>query len=78
MGNEGTCLFRYGRLQTFYFICGNIWGIRSSKCESRYRFPEDQFPFLWDDSIKDVSQEEMRAQAANHWLKVRDQPEKGR
>ncbi|CAN0918858.1 hypothetical protein LINGRAHAP2_LOCUS31129 [Linum grandiflorum] len=58
-GNKVNCLFRYERLQTFCFICG-IMGHKEQQCELRYRFPEDQLPFLWDDSIKAVSRSRTR------------------
>ncbi|CAN1245222.1 hypothetical protein LINGRAPRIM_LOCUS2920 [Linum grandiflorum] len=63
-GKEVMCHFRYERLHTFCFICG-IMGHKEQQCELRYRFSEDQLPFLWDDSIKDVSRQEAHTRAAN-------------
>ncbi|CAN0826880.1 hypothetical protein LINGRAHAP2_LOCUS823 [Linum grandiflorum] len=76
-GREVTCRFRYERLHTFFFICG-ILGHKEQQCELRYRFPEDQLPFLWDDLIKVVSRQEARALKANPWLRVRTRTEPGR
>ncbi|CAN0880713.1 hypothetical protein LINGRAHAP2_LOCUS13810 [Linum grandiflorum] len=73
-GREVTCRFRYERLHTFCFICG-ILGYKKQQCELRYRFPEDQLPFLWDASIKAISRQEARAQIANPWLRVRSRIE---
>ncbi|CAN0840838.1 hypothetical protein LINGRAHAP2_LOCUS2949 [Linum grandiflorum] len=76
-GREVMCPFRYERLQTFCFICG-ILGHKEQQCQPRYRFPEEQLPFLWDDSIKAVSRQEAGAQLANPWLRVRNRLEPGR
>ncbi|CAN0884363.1 hypothetical protein LINGRAHAP2_LOCUS14816, partial [Linum grandiflorum] len=76
-GREAICRFMYERLHTFCFICG-ILGHKEQQCELRYRFPEDQFPLLWDDSIKAVSRQEARAQTANPRLRVRNRIEPGR
>ncbi|CAN0884621.1 hypothetical protein LINGRAHAP2_LOCUS14902 [Linum grandiflorum] len=73
---EVTCTFRYERLWTFYFICG-ILGHKEHQCELRYRFPKEQLPFLWDDSIKAISRQEARARAANPWLQTRDRTTQG-
>ncbi|CAN0858194.1 hypothetical protein LINGRAHAP2_LOCUS7118 [Linum grandiflorum] len=75
-GREVMSRFRYERLHTFCFIC-DILGHKEQKCELRYQFPEDQLPFLWDDSIKVVSHQEARAQTTNSWLRVRSRIEPG-
>ncbi|CAN0874901.1 hypothetical protein LINGRAHAP2_LOCUS10518 [Linum grandiflorum] len=76
-GRDTTCRFRYECLHTFCFFCG-ILGHKEQQCELRYRFPEDQLPLLWDDSIKAVSRQEARAQTPNPWLRVRNRIEPGR
>ncbi|CAN0906182.1 hypothetical protein LINGRAHAP2_LOCUS24094 [Linum grandiflorum] len=69
-GKEVTCIFRYELLHNLCFICG-ILGNKEQQRELRYRFPEEQVPFLWDDSIKVVSRKEARTRTVNPWLRVR-------
>ncbi|CAN0875259.1 hypothetical protein LINGRAHAP2_LOCUS10724 [Linum grandiflorum] len=39
---------------------------------------QEQLPFLWDDSIKVVSRQEIRVRATNPWLRVRDKTTQGK